>query len=62
MLQEVFLEKYPRNVASKEGHRYQIRPLKSADEKPLHEFFLATPHTERMFINFCHLQFFSYAH
>ncbi len=50
MLPEVLLEKYPRTVASKEGLRYQMRPLKPTDEKALHEFFLATPHTERMFI------------
>ncbi len=50
MLPEVLLEKYPRTVSLKTGLSYQIRPLRPTDETAFHEFFLAAPQTERMFI------------
>lgn len=50
MLHESFLEKFPKHIAPKEFPRYQIRPLTENDEAALHQFFLASPPTERMFI------------
>lgn len=44
------LEKYPRQIKLKDGTACQFRPLKKEDEKKFHEFFLAVPDGERMFI------------
>ena len=44
------LEKYPRQIKLKDGTTCQFRPLKKEDEKKFHEFFLAVPDAERMFI------------
>ena len=43
-------EKYPRQIKIKDGTVGQFRPLKREDEKKFHEFFLAVPDAERMFI------------
>ena len=50
MIIETALEEYPRTLKLKDGSACQVRPLLSADEKPFHEFFLAVPESERMFI------------
>ena len=44
------LEAYPKEIELKGGFRSALRPLQSDDEKALHEFFLAVPDQERMFI------------
>lgn len=44
------LEAYPKEIELKGGFRSALRPLLSDDEKALHEFFLAVPDQERMFI------------
>src|ERR1051325_10123588 len=45
-----FLEDYPKPIELKSGFRSVLRPLEAADEKDFHEFFLAVPERERMFI------------
>jgi GNAT superfamily N-acetyltransferase len=50
MLLETLLENYPKEVALKDGSRCQLRPLRAEDEPAFHEFFLAVPERERMFI------------
>ena len=50
MIIETALEEYPKELKLKDGSACQVRPLTSADEKPFHEFFLAVPESERMFI------------
>ncbi len=50
MIIETALEEYPRESKLKDGSTCQIRPLQSSDEKQFHEFFLAVPESERMFI------------
>lgn len=47
---EFELQKYPREIPLKDGEPCQFRPLKREDEKAFHEFFLAVPAPERMFI------------
>lgn len=47
---EFELQKYPKEITLKDGTQCQIRPLRKADEKEFHEFFLAVPAPERMFI------------
>src|SRR5881628_264521 len=44
------LEEYPKEISLKEGFQSVLRPLKVSDEKVFHEFFLAVPEQERMFI------------
>jgi len=44
------LQKYPREVKLKDGSKCRLRPLRKDDEKGFHEFFLAVPEGERMFI------------
>ena len=44
------LEDYPRDITLKSGFTCQLRPLQADDEKAFHEFFLAVPPQERMFI------------
>lgn len=47
---EFELQKYPKEIRLKAGTACQFRPLKREDEKRFHEFFLAVPAQERMFI------------
>jgi GNAT superfamily N-acetyltransferase len=47
---EFALQKYPRELTLKNGQKCKIRPLKKEDEKAFHEFFLAVPPEERLFI------------
>ena len=47
---EFELQKYPKDVKLKDGTKTKLRPLKKDDEKAFHEFFLAVPEPERMFI------------
>lgn len=44
------LQKYPKEIKLKDGSTCALRPLKPADEEHFHEFFLAVPERERMFI------------
>jgi L-amino acid N-acyltransferase YncA len=50
MLIETALAEYPKEVELKEELKCTVRPLESSDEMAFHEFFLAVPHQERMFI------------
>jgi GNAT superfamily N-acetyltransferase len=47
---EFALQKYPREIKLKDGSKCKQRPLRKDDEKGFHEFFLAVPEAERMFI------------
>ena|SRR5436190_3265642 len=47
---EFELQKYPREIKLKDGSKSRLRPLRKDDEKAFHEFFLAVPESERMFI------------
>ena len=47
---EVALAEYPKDLALKEGFQCALRPLETTDEMVFHEFFLAVPVQERMFI------------
>ncbi|MEI6785272.1 MAG: GNAT family N-acetyltransferase [Verrucomicrobiota bacterium] len=47
---EFALQKYPKEIKLKEGSKPKLRPLRKDDEKGFHEFFLAVPEPERMFI------------
>src|SRR5437764_749920 len=44
------LEQYPREISLKSGFKSVLRPLRPSDEKDFHDFFLAVPEQERMFI------------
>jgi GNAT superfamily N-acetyltransferase len=44
------LESYPKTIELKGGFQSEVRPLEATDEKAFHEFFLAVPERERMFI------------
>ena len=44
------LEDFPKDITLKSGFTCQLRPLQADDEKAFHEFFLAVPPQERMFI------------
>ena len=46
---EMALEEYPKDIKLKD-FECTLRPLEKADELAFHEFFLAVPHQERMFI------------
>jgi RimJ/RimL family protein N-acetyltransferase len=46
---ELALEEYPKDVELK-GFACKLRPLEATDELAFHEFFLAVPNQERMFI------------
>lgn len=50
MLIENILSEYPKDHMLKDGSKCVIRPLEPADEMAFHEFFLAVPMKERMFI------------
>jgi GNAT superfamily N-acetyltransferase len=47
---DAILEEYPKEIELKGGLRSVLRPLEADDEKVFHEFFLAVPEQERMFI------------
>ena len=47
---ELLVEEYPKEIKLKDGFRCDLRPLAANDEIALHEFFLAVPTQERMFI------------
>jgi len=44
------LEEYPKEISLKDAFESVLRPLKPSDEKAFHDFFLAVPEQERMFI------------
>ncbi len=44
------LQKYPKEIQLKDNSACQLRPLRVEDEMGFHEFFLAVPEAERMFI------------
>ncbi len=50
MSHEIELQQYPKELTLKDGSKCQLRPLHKEDEKAFHEFFLAVPEAERMFI------------
>src|SRR6266576_954925 len=47
---EFHIQKYPKEIKLKDGSKARLRPLRKDDEKGFHEFFLAIPEPERMFI------------
>ncbi len=47
---EFELQKFPKEIKLKDGSVCNLRPLQKDDEKKFHEFFLAVPEAERMFI------------
>ena len=47
---ELELQKLPKEIKLKDGLKVALRPLRKDDEKNFHEFFLAVPERERMFI------------
>jgi GNAT superfamily N-acetyltransferase len=47
---ELELQKFPKDIKLKDGSTVSLRPLRRQDEKKFHEFFLAVPEQERMFI------------
>ena len=47
---ELELQKYPKNLALKDGKKAVLRPLKADDEKDFHQLFQGIPEHERMFI------------
>ena len=47
---ELELKTFPKEIKLKDGSKVTVRPLRRADEKRFHEFFLAVPEHERMFI------------
>src|ERR1051325_424759 len=47
---ELELQKFPKKIVLKDNFQSTLRPLKKDDEKKFHEFFLAVPEEERMFI------------
>ena len=47
---EFELQKYPKEIKLKDDSKCKLRPLRKDDEKNFHEFFLAVPEPERMFI------------
>lgn len=49
MLEEA-LDEYPKDVTLKNGSTVCLRPLETEDEMAFHEFFLALPEQERMFM------------
>lgn len=44
------LQRYPKEIKLKDGSRCRLRALRKEDEKAFHQFFLAVPEPERMFI------------
>ena len=47
---EIELQQFPKEINLKDGSKCKLRPLRKDDEKDFHEFFLAVPEAERMFI------------
>ena len=47
---ELELQKFPKKITLKDGSKVALRPLRRDDEKNFHDFFLAVPEQERMFI------------
>jgi len=47
---DAILEEYPKEIELKHGLMCVLRPLESSDEDTFHQFFLAVPEQERMFI------------
>jgi L-amino acid N-acyltransferase YncA len=47
---ELYLERYPEEIELKDSFKCTLRPLEASDEMSFHEFFLAVPTQERMFI------------
>ena len=47
---ELELQKYPKDITLKDSSKCKLRPLRKDDEKSFHQFFLAVPEAERMFI------------
>ncbi len=47
---EFELQKFPKEIKLKDGSSCQLRPLRKEDEKGFHQFFMAVPEGERMFI------------
>ena len=47
---EYELQKFPKEIKLKDGSTSRLRPLRKQDEKEFHQFFLAVPESERMFI------------
>ena len=47
---EVALSEFPKDLELKSGLKCTVRPLEATDEMAFHEFFLAVPTQERMFI------------
>lgn len=47
---ELELQKFPKDITVKDGFKCSLRPLRQDDETNFHEFFLAVPESERMFI------------
>ena len=47
---EVALDEYPKDIHCHDNFRCVVRPLQAEDEKEFHEFFLAMPSHELMFI------------
>ncbi len=45
---EDLLARFPKECRLTDGTRVVVRPLKSTDEKPFHQFFCAVPETERL--------------
>ncbi len=50
MSHEIELQQFPKEITLKDGSKCTLRPLRKDDEKHFHEFFLAVPEAERMFI------------
>src|SRR2546426_3074926 len=50
MTLDYILDEYPKPVELKGGLKCTLRPLEAGDEISFHEFFLAVPTQERMFI------------
>ena len=47
---EFEIQKFPKSIVLKDGFQCSLRPLQRDDEKQFHQFFLAVPEPERMFI------------
>ena len=47
---DVAVSEFPKGLELKSGFKCVVRPLEAADEMAFHEFFLAVPTHERMFI------------
>lgn len=50
MALDLIIEQFPKEIELKGGSQCALRPLESNDEMAFHEFFLAIPTQERMFI------------